>query len=127
MMINPFTEGLELEEFLYVVVNEGQKSSSFLITKKETKEESKSDMLCKEQEKKKPDISTKQEIYSIKVATHNMTKLEIIELIKDELLIVESDIHIWNNMMRAIMRMSMADVIKSDSELILVIYHVFSL
>ena len=84
-------------------------------------------MLCEEQEEKKPDISTKQEIYSIKVATHNKTKLEIIELIKDELLIVESDIHIWNNMMRAIMRMSMADVIKSDSELILVIYHVFSL
>ena len=127
MMINPFTEGLELEEFLYVVVNDGQKSSSFLITKKETKEESKSDMLCEEQEEKKPDISTKQEIYSIKVVTHNKTKLDIIELIKDELLIVESDIHIWNNMMRAIMRMSMADVIKSDSELILVIYHVFSL
>ena len=58
----------------------------------------------------------KPEIFSIKEGTYNKAA-EIIEIIKTELQIVDNDLHIWNDMIKAISKISVADDSNFEGEI----------
>ena len=59
-------------------------------------------------------------IYSIKDVTDNKTEEQILQLIKDELNIVDSDIKIWNIMIDSISQMKIVDYYKIEGILPLI-------
>ena len=116
-MHNPLVRDLKLEEYAYIVANISSEFSSPNIIKE--KEEAKSDSVYFSRSR---DIQSntdqgKQEIYSIKKATQNKSKDEVVELIRTELQMVEDDIHTCNKMIRAISRMKLASQPNKEGEL----------
>ena len=107
-MKNPLTRDLKLKEYAYIVVNVNDELETSNTPEEKEKEKSNLVHSSIPQDIQNSLVQSKQEIYSIKKATQNKSKAEVVELIRIELQIVESDIHTWNNMIRAISRMDLS-------------------
>ena len=60
-------------------------------------------------DKNDPEVKQIQQIYSIKDITANKNEMDIIDLIRNELGVVEDEVSIWSKMINTISRVSISD------------------
>ena len=100
-------EDIDLNEFNMIIVNVN--SESQLCSKQE---ESKNKEYTKDLDheilnEENVGQSASSKIYSIKDITKSKTEIQIIEIIKDEIGVVRNDAITWNNMIKAISKVSL--------------------
>ena len=115
-MSNPLTDGLDLDEFLHIIINTYKMPNQFDAAEEQKEADSKPGPNSSSEARENINRN-KKEIYSIKAATQNKSMTEVVQLIKSELQIVDNDIQIWNKMIRAISRISIADTVQSDGKI----------
>ena len=134
-MNNPLTDDLSLEQFMHIIANICSKLIFIVIfTGISTENLSWSYSKLFKNEQRDTD-QHKPEIFCIKEATYNKTAAKIIEIIKTELQIVDNDLHIWNDMIKAISKISIADdsnfegeifILKSTYLLVRLFFNIFA-
>ena len=108
-MENKISDNLELTKFTQIIVNVFDQSLSDFRIEGQSEQKS-TELECKgtkgKADKKSPQIH---QVYSIKAITVNKTELEIIDLIRYELGIVDNDVTVWNKMINPISKFSIYD------------------
>ena len=107
-MNNPIIKDLILEKFLHIIANVNSKPD-ILQFKEPIKKGFTSQMQDKEERNKGNIGESKAKIFSIKEETKGKTKEQIVEMIKAELHLVDNDVKIWSNMIKAISRLNISN------------------
>ena len=121
-MDSSLTNDLNLNEYIEVFVNVDQTWKTKDAAKSPDIEEQKLWLMKKNHISNKDKTKFEAIIYSIKEVTDNKTEEQILQLIKDELNIVDSDIKIWNRMIDSISQMKIDDHYKLEGIFPLILF-----